>query len=189
MGASGLPARGSTMKALRRILVIACVIALAAFGAAACGKKSDGGGGGGGGGGEINVALTLVPRLRRPAALLHGRGLGGALERLHPAADLQARQGQGRHPGGSRPGRGHARHLARRQDLQAQAAAEHEVLGRHAHQGVRFHLRHPAAVQGRLRRLGVLRQASSAPPTTPTARRRPSAASRPTTTPATSPSR
>ena len=50
------------MKALRKILVIACVIALAAFGAAACGKKSEGGGGGGGGGGgEINVALTSFP--------------------------------------------------------------------------------------------------------------------------------
>src|SRR3954471_7000780 len=61
IGVSGLPARGSTMKALRRILVIACVIALAAFGAAACGKKADGGGGGGGGGGQINVALTSFP--------------------------------------------------------------------------------------------------------------------------------
>ncbi len=50
------------MKALRQILVIACVIALASFGAAACGKKSEGGGGGGGGGGgEINVALTSFP--------------------------------------------------------------------------------------------------------------------------------
>ena len=49
------------MKALRKILVIACVIALTAFGAAACGKKSEGGGGGGGGGGEINIALTSFP--------------------------------------------------------------------------------------------------------------------------------
>ena len=49
------------MKALRKILVVACVIALALFGAAACGKKSEGGGGGGGGGGEINIALTSFP--------------------------------------------------------------------------------------------------------------------------------
>ena len=40
---------------------------------------------------------------------------------------------------------------------------EHEVLGRHADQGLRLHLRHPAPVQGRLRRLGVLRARSSAP--------------------------
>ena len=55
-------------------------------------------------------------------------------------------------------------------------------------QGLRLRLRHPAAVQGRLRRLGVLRRRSSAPRTTPTARPTRSAASRPTTTPATSPS-
>jgi peptide/nickel transport system substrate-binding protein len=63
MGVSGLPAIGSTVKALRKILVIACIISLTAFGAAACGKKSEGGGGGGGGGGhgEINVALTSFP--------------------------------------------------------------------------------------------------------------------------------
>ena len=35
-----------------------------------------------------------------------------------------------------------------------------------------FAYAHPAAVQGRLRRLGVLRRRSSAPTTTPTARRR-----------------
>jgi len=45
IGVSGLPARGSTVKALRKILVIACVIALAALGASACGKKSESGGG------------------------------------------------------------------------------------------------------------------------------------------------
>ena len=49
------------MSTLRKILLITCVVALAAFGAAACGKKSEGGGGGGGGGGEINVALTSFP--------------------------------------------------------------------------------------------------------------------------------
>ena len=50
------------MNTLRKILVIACTIALAAFGVAACGSKKDqGGGGGGGGGGEINIALTSFP--------------------------------------------------------------------------------------------------------------------------------
>jgi peptide/nickel transport system substrate-binding protein len=50
------------MKALRTFLVIACVVALAAFGAAACGKKGQGAGAGGGrGGGEINIALTSFP--------------------------------------------------------------------------------------------------------------------------------
>jgi peptide/nickel transport system substrate-binding protein len=48
MWVSGLPARGSTMSTLRKILLIACAVALAAFGLAACGKKSEGGGGGGG---------------------------------------------------------------------------------------------------------------------------------------------
>jgi peptide/nickel transport system substrate-binding protein len=48
------------MKAPRKILVIACITALAAFGVAACGKKNEGGGGGGGGG-EINIALTSFP--------------------------------------------------------------------------------------------------------------------------------
>ena len=62
MGVSGLPAIGSTVKALRKILAIACIIMLTAFGAAACGKKNEGSGGGGGGGhGEINVALTSFP--------------------------------------------------------------------------------------------------------------------------------
>ena len=102
--------------------------------------------------------VDLVPRLCRPAVVLHRRGLGSPLERLHTAADLQARQGQGRHPGCACPGRGHARHLAGRQDLQAQAAAEHEVLRRNPDQGIRFHVRHSAAVQGGLRRLGVLRR-------------------------------
>lgn len=46
---------------MRRILAIACIVALAAFGAAACGSKKSEGGGGGGGGGEINIALTSFP--------------------------------------------------------------------------------------------------------------------------------
>ena len=49
------------MNTLRKILVIACTIALAAFGAAACGSEKGEGGGGGGGGGEINIALTSFP--------------------------------------------------------------------------------------------------------------------------------
>ena len=122
IGVSGLPAIGSTVKAPRKILIIACVIALAVFGAAACGKKSEGGGGGG----ERRRDQRrddVVPRLRRPAALLHRRGVGGPLERLHAPADLQARQGQGRHPGGAGAGQDDARNLRRRQDVQAQAAA------------------------------------------------------------------
>ena len=99
----------------------------------------------------------VVPRLRRSAALLHGRGVGGALERLHPLAHLQARTRRGRHPGRARSGRGHARDLARRQDIQAQASVEHEVLGRHADQGLRLQLCDPTAVQDRFWRVGVLR--------------------------------
>ena len=52
------------MNTLRKILVIACVTALAAFGAAACGSEKSQGGEGGGvseGGGEINIALTSFP--------------------------------------------------------------------------------------------------------------------------------
>ncbi len=48
------------MFTLRKILMIACVTALAAFGVAACGsEKSEGGEGGKGG--EINIALTSFP--------------------------------------------------------------------------------------------------------------------------------
>ena len=118
----------NTLRKARKALVIACVVPLAAFGVAACGSDDKAGGGG------VRWRWRwrrrrdqhhddVVPRLRRPAAVLHGGGLGGAVERLHPAADLQARQGQGRHRGRARPGRGHAGDLAGRQDLQAQAAA------------------------------------------------------------------
>ena len=41
--------------------MIACIIALAAFGVAACGSEKSEGGGGGEGGGEINIALTSFP--------------------------------------------------------------------------------------------------------------------------------
>ncbi len=51
------------MYTMRKILMIACVTALAAFGVAACGsEKSEGGAAGEGGeGGEINIALTSFP--------------------------------------------------------------------------------------------------------------------------------
>src|SRR6476646_4558480 len=55
-------ATGSEMNTLRKVLAIACITPLAAFGVGACGgNKTGGGGGGGGGGGDINVALTLFP--------------------------------------------------------------------------------------------------------------------------------
>ena len=54
----------------------------------------------------------VVPRLRRPPAVVHARGLGGPVQHLHPAAHLQARQGRRGHRGRSRPGQGHARGLA-----------------------------------------------------------------------------
>ncbi len=44
-----------------RVVAIACIIPLAAFGVAACGSDKGGGGGGGGGGGDINVAVTSFP--------------------------------------------------------------------------------------------------------------------------------
>ena len=50
------------MNTLRKVLVIACTITLAAFGVAACGsEKGEGGGGGGGGGGEISISLSSFP--------------------------------------------------------------------------------------------------------------------------------
>jgi len=47
------------LRIVRTVLATACIIALAAFGAAACGGKETGGGGGGGG--DINVAMTSFP--------------------------------------------------------------------------------------------------------------------------------
>ena len=49
------------MNTLRKIVVIACVTALAAFGAAACGSEKSQGGGVSEGGGEINIAFTSFP--------------------------------------------------------------------------------------------------------------------------------
>ena len=87
-------ATGSEMNKLRKVLAIACITPLAAFGVAACGgAQGRGGGGGGGGGGDINVALTSFPDYVDPQLSYTRRGLGGAVERLHPSADVQARQG------------------------------------------------------------------------------------------------
>jgi peptide/nickel transport system substrate-binding protein len=47
------------MRTLRKVLAVACITPLAAFGVAACGGNKSGGGGGGGG--DINVALTSFP--------------------------------------------------------------------------------------------------------------------------------
>src|SRR3954447_7973184 len=50
----------NTLRKVRKVVAIACIIPMAAFGVAACGGKKTGGGGGGGGG-DINVALTSFP--------------------------------------------------------------------------------------------------------------------------------
>src|SRR5215207_11772545 len=49
----------NTLRKVGKVLAIACITPLAAFGVAACG--GDEGGGGGGGGGDINVAMTSFP--------------------------------------------------------------------------------------------------------------------------------
>ncbi|OBF28218.1 ABC transporter substrate-binding protein [Mycobacterium sp. ACS1612] len=49
------------MNTLRKVVAIACITPLAAFGVAACGSDKGGGGGGGAGGGDINIALTSFP--------------------------------------------------------------------------------------------------------------------------------
>ena len=51
------------MYTLRKIVAIACITPLAAFGVAACGSDEGGGGGGdgGGGGGDINITLNSFP--------------------------------------------------------------------------------------------------------------------------------
>ena len=46
---------------MRKVLAIACITALALFGAGGCGSKKSEGGGGGGGGGEINISLSSFP--------------------------------------------------------------------------------------------------------------------------------
>ena len=98
-------ATGSEMNTLRkvRVLAIACITSLAAFGVAACGRvKSGGGGGGGGGGGDINVAMTSFPDYVDPQLSYTLEGWEVLWNVYTPSADLQARQGQGRHRGGAR---------------------------------------------------------------------------------------
>ncbi len=179
----------SGMSKLKRAITIVSLTAVATFGVAACGGDK-GGGGGGAKGGEINVTMTSFPDYIDPQLSYTLEGLGGAVEHLHPAADLQARRRATTAPRWCPAWpRSMPEISAGRQDLQAHAAAEHEVLRRHADQGLGLHLRHPAAVQGQLRRLGVLRGHRRRQRISPTARPTPSAASRPTTTPVTSPSR
>src|ERR1700756_3411520 len=63
-GVSPHASHRSEMKPRRKIskvVAIACITPLAAFGVAACGGNKSGGGGGGGGGGDINVALSSFP--------------------------------------------------------------------------------------------------------------------------------
>src|ERR1700712_3560666 len=56
------PTFWSEMNKLRKLTVIGCVAALAAFGVAACGGDSSGGGGSGGDtGGDVNVSMTSFP--------------------------------------------------------------------------------------------------------------------------------
>ena len=177
------------MFTLRKILMIACVTALAAFGVAACGSEKSEGGGGGKGAARSTSRLTSFPDYVDPQLSYTVEGwevLWNVYTPLLTYKHVKGKEGTQVVPGLAEDMPEISR---RRQDVQAQAAAEHEVLGRHPDQGVRFRLRHPAAVQGRLRRLGVLRRHRRRHRLRRGQGPERSAASRPTTTPATSPSR
>ena len=73
-------------------------------------------------GGTLTRHLRLLPRLPRPAALLHGRRLDGDVRHLHPAADLRAREWRRRQQGDPGPGQEPAEDHQRRQDLHAHPA-------------------------------------------------------------------
>ena len=88
------------------------------------------------GGGEINIALTSFPDYVDPQLSYTVEGwevLWNVYTPLLTYKHVKGKEGTQVVPGLARR---HARNLRRRQDVQAQAAAEHEVLGRHPDQGV-----------------------------------------------------
>ena len=173
---------------MRKVLAIACITALAAFGAAACGSKSEGGGGGGGGG-EINVALTSFPDYVDPQLSYTVEGWEVLWNVYTPLLTYKHAKGKD----GTQVVPGLAKDMPEispdGKTYKLKLRPEHEVLRRHADQGIRLHLRASSGCSRPTPAARCSTTASSAPRTTPTARRRRSAASRPTTPPATSPSR
>ena len=144
------------MSTLRTVLTIISITAVVAFGMAACGADQESGTTGAGGG-EITVTFSSFPDYVDPQlsytvegwevlwnvytpllAYKHERGQAGTQVVPGLAEDM---------PEISNDGKTYKLTLRR-----------HEVLGRNADQGIRFQLCDPAAVQGRFRRVGVLRR-------------------------------
>ena len=178
------------MSKLRKAVTVGVVAALTTFGVAACGGDTGSSSGGGGtGGGEINVTMTSFPDYVDPQLSYTVEGWEVLYNTYTPL--LTYKHAKGEEGTEVVPGLAEAMPEVSPdgKTYKLKLRPEHEVLRRHADQGVRLHLRHPAAVQGQLRRLGVLRDHRRRQRTTPTARPTRSAASPPTTPPATSPSR
>ena len=78
---------------MRKVLVIACITALALFGAGGVRQEERRWRRRWWRRGEINISLTSFPDYVDPQLSYTVEGWDRPLERLHPAADLQAPQG------------------------------------------------------------------------------------------------
>ncbi len=130
------------MSKLKRAITIVSLTAVATFGVAACGGDKGGGGGGGGAkGGDINVTMTSFPDYVDPQLSYTLEGWEVLWNVYTPLLTYKHAKGDA----GTEVVPGLAKDMpeisAGRQDLQAHAAAEHEVLRRHADQGLGLHLR------------------------------------------------